>query len=277
VCVVLIAAFLIGLGGELGWRPMTLLTASVPELTNPGFECGFYEAGAGELQIGQGWGLWYDPDPSMHRPEYKPEMVGVGRGRVHSGTYAQKLFTTYSAHNGGVLQEVYDVTPGNWYRFSFWAYQWSSREDNPDVSVKDGKCSVIAGINPWGDTNALYRTTIWGQEALQVYDQWVRVEVVAQAWSPKIVVIAGQSCIWPVEHNDGYLDDAFLELANVGTVPTPVPQPTHTPYPTYTPEPTQPCPTSEPGTGFDYTEIERRVRSVVGTVVAEREPVHWPR
>jgi len=264
--------------GVLDWNPSAFGAASVPLLANPGFEAGFYlSGGVGELEVGNDWNVWFDPDPAMHRPEYKPETRTIGRGRVHSGDFAQKLFTTYSPHSAGVYQEIYGVEPGEWYRFSFWAYQWSSNEDNPDVSAKDGKCSVLAGINPWGDTNALYRTTVWGKEALQIYDQWVQVEVVAQAWSEKIVVMGRQDCEWPVKHNDAELDDARLSLATVDSVPTSTPYPTYTPLPTYTPGPTQPCPTGEPGAGIDYAEIERRVREVVGTVVAEREPVRWPR
>jgi hypothetical protein len=154
-----------------------------------------------------------------------------------------------------------------------WVWQWSSGQDNPDQSIGDGKCSALVGINPWGDTNVLYRTTVWGKEALQVYDQWVQIDVIAQAWSDKIVVVVRQDCEWPVKHNDGYFDDARLELADMGTAPTSTPQPTYTPLPTYTPAPTRPCPTGEPSAGIDYALIEE----ILATVVAEREPVRWPR
>jgi len=282
VAVVLVSAAVAG--SATGWRPFTIQAVAVPTITNPGFEGDFYlSGGVGELVIGDGWNVWYDPSSKHHRPEYKPETVNIGRGRVHSGQNAQKLFTTYSTHDAGLYQIVYGTEPGQWYRFSMWAYQWSSSQDNPDWSEGDGKCSALVGINPWGDTNVMRRTTIWGQEAMQVYDHWTRVEVVAQAWSDRIVVAFRHTCQWPVEHNDGYFDDAHLELASVATGgPTSTPLPTYTPYPTYTPAPTstprvEPCPTCEPGASIDYAEIERIVRAVVTQLLAEREPVRWPR
>ena len=270
---VFVALFLIGIG--ITGIEARGLAQGAPALENPGFEGAFVlSGGVGELEIGEGWHEWYDRD--QVRPEYKPERVGIGRGRVHSGQAAQKWFTTYAGHDAGIYQEVYGVTPGAWYTFSIWGYQWSSSKDNPDASESAGKCSLLAGINPWGDTNVPYRTTVWGKEALAVYNRWTQVEVTAQAWSDKIVVAVRQTCEWPVKHNDAYVDDAALVRAAIeGT--TPAPLPTYTPYPTYTPAPTRVCPTSQPGVGIDYDEIERRVRAAVETAVAEREPVHWPR
>ena len=279
-----IALFLIGIGITGIEAPRLLAAQGAPALENPGFEGEFYHSGGvGELEIGAGWHEWYDHD--QVRPEYKPERVGIGRGRVHAGQAAQKWFTTYAAHDAGVYQEVSGVVPGTWYTFSAWGYQWSSSKDNPDRSENAGKCSVLAGINPWGDTNALYRTTVWGAEALAVYNQWTQVEVTAQAWSDKIVVVVRQVCEWPVKHNDAYLDDAALVPAHLGgATPAPLPTytpympyPTYTPYATFTPAATFACPTAAPGVGVDYDEVERRVRAAVETVVAGREPVRWPR
>ena len=214
-----------------------------PTLLNPGFEGGFYRWNdVGELEIGKGWAPWWDP--ALHRPEFKPERVGIGRGRVHSGSAAQKLFTTFSSHDGGLYQEIYGVEPGEWYTFSAWAYQWSSGQDNPDASTGDGKCSALVGINPWGDANPRARTTVWGKEALQIYNQWTQVEVTAQAWSDKIVVAIRQVCEWPVKHNDGYFDDASLVPADLGGEPAPTPV----------------CPTPVPGAAVDYERIRTIVR-----------------
>ena len=269
-----VALFLIGMG-ITGIEAPRLAAQGAPALENPGFEGDFYHSGGvGELEIGVGWHEWYDRD--LVRPEFKPERIGIGRGRVHAGQAAQKWFTTYAGHDAGIYQEVSGVVPGSWYTFSAWGYQWSSSQDNPDQSSNAGKCSVLVGINPWGDTHALYRTTVWGAEALAVYNRWTQVEVTAQAWSDKIVVVARQVCEWPVKHNDAYLDDAALVQADLGGA-TPAPLPTYTPYPTYTPAPTQPCPTAQPGAAVDYDEIERRVRAAVETAVAGREPVRWPR
>ena len=265
-CLVLVAAIVAGLVVASRRGMMTFEQAAAEMLANPGFEGGFYlSGGVGELEVGKSWQVWFDPNSPHKRPEYKPETLDVGRGRVRSGKHAQKLFTTFASHDAGIYQEIYGVVPGQWYAFSAWGYQWSSEQDNPDSSVKDGKCSLLVGINPWGDANPRARTTVWGKEALQQYNRWVEVEVTAQAWSDKVVVAVRQVCEWPVRHNDAYLDDAHLELAGDVTGPTP------------TPLPTRVCPTAEPGAGVDYGEIERLIREVAGTVVAEREPVRWPR
>jgi len=256
VGLVLVAAIAAGLAVGARQGVTGFGQADAEMLSNPGFEGGFYlSGGVGELEVGKSWQVWYDPASPHKRPEYKPEQVGVGKGRVRSGQAAQKLFTTFASHDAGIYQEIYGAVPGQWYRFSAWAYQWSSEQDNPDSSIKDGKCSVLVGINPWGDANPRARTTVWGKEALQAYNQWVQVDATAQAWSDKITVAVRQVCEWPVRHNDGYLDDAHLELATVGTGPTRV------------------CPTAEPGAGIDYD----RMREIVETVVAERDPVRWPR
>lgn len=254
----LLVLALVGIG-LVSQRSAAWQQTVLPQLANPGFEGGFYKSGGvGELEVGTGWQVWYDP--AMTRPEYKPETLTTGKARVRSGAYAQKLFTTYAGHDGGVYQEMYGVVPGQWYKFSAWGYQWSSSEDNPDVSKNDGKCSVLVGINPWGDANPRARTTVWGREALQLYNQWVQVDIVAQAWSNKIVVAVRQVCEWPVKHNDAYLDDAKLELGGTGGAVTPAP--TYTPYPTYTPVPTcTPCPVG--GSCPSIDDIRRTLREEI--------------
>jgi hypothetical protein len=238
-------------------------------LLNPGFEAGFYESGGvGELTVADHWYPWWDPSGDMHRPEYKAETTSTGRARIRTGLAAQKLFTTFSPHHAGVAQEVHDVTPGRWYTFSAWAYQWSSAHHDPDRSQDDGKCSVLVGINPWGDADPRARTTVWGREALQVYDRWTRITVTAQAWSEKITVAIAQVCAWPVCHNDAYLDDAHLELADVG--PEVTAAPTYTPYPTYTPPPpATPCPAS--GTCPTIDDIRQIFRSELGNIAIQVE------
>jgi hypothetical protein len=203
-------------------------------LQNPDAEGGFrYVDGVGELQVANGWRPWYYEGAGNKRPEYKAETRDVGRGRVHEGDYSQKLFTTYSSHDAGVYQEVHGISPGQWYTFEATGYQWSSRYDDPDRSEKNGKCSLLVGINPWGDARAPYRTTVWGEEALNVYDQWVAVDVTAQAWTDKIVVFVRQVCEYVVKHNDLYVEGFRLEAVDLQSDPLP----TYTPPPTYTPVP----------------------------------------
>jgi len=205
---------------------------SVNLLQNSDFEEGFHQhSGIGELTVADNWSPWYSEEGGRHRPEYKAEIANVGKGRVYHGDKAQKQFTTFAPQDGGIYQQIHGVTPGKWYTFSAWVYVWSSNHDDPDTSNYPGKYSALVGINPWGDTQALYRTTVWGKEALEQYDHWVQVSVTAQAWSNKIVVFTRGDAIWGVKHNDSYWD--YLSLAEAGgpspTTPTPYPTPGNCP------------------------------------------------
>jgi len=232
-----------------------------PTLNNPGFEQGFYlQDGVGELEVANGWTAWYVEGQNSpggqryHRPEFKPE---PSWGRVLAGDYAQKMFTTYAPHNGGLRQEV-QVTPGSWYRFCANVYVWSSSEDNPDQSVRAGRYRAMVGANPWGDWNAMADTTIWGQEIVDVYNRWATVCVTFEAWSDRVALFTRGNPWYGSKHNDSYWDQLSLrELASPGTGPTATPPPTYTPYPTYTPQPTPPpCPTCVPGAGSGCPDEE---------------------
>lgn len=196
-------------------------------ITNAGFEDGFYKfQNISELEVGQGWEPWYlekSLSPSKqeyHRPEYKPEKVGAGRSRVHSGTFGQKMFTTYSPHDGGLRQNVI-TEKGKWYQFSAWVYCWSSGQDNPDISKDPGRYRAMVGANPWADW-AKADTTIWGEEALDVYDRWVQVKVIFQAWMDRASLFIRGNPWYGVKHNDSYWDDIeFVQLAEPGTEPGP--------------------------------------------------------
>jgi hypothetical protein len=237
IIILSVIAVLFAAAGAIASRepePMYHTMLADVSLQNPHMEDGFrYVDGVGELQVGNGWQPWYHEAPGWFRPEYKPETVDVGRGRVYEGQHSQKLFTTYAKHDAGIYQEVYGVSPGQWYTFEATGWQWSSQYDNPDTSEKNGKCSLFVGINPWGDARALYRTTVWGEEALNVYDQWVTVDVTSQAWTDKIVVFVRHTCEYPVKHNDLYVEGFKLEAVDLGQDPPP----TYTPLPTYTPVP----------------------------------------
>jgi hypothetical protein len=228
-------------------------------LTNDDFEGTFREFnGIGELKVAEGWVPWYVEGNGYHRPEYGPESLAIGSGRVYQGTFAQKQATTFAKHDGGIYQQV-SVEPGQWYEFSSRVYIWSSEENDPDVSERPGKYAALVGINPWGDARAMYRTTIWGKESigddgLLAYDQWMHVFVIAQAWTDKIVVFTRGEALFAAHHQDSYWDACHLRQVGIpGGEPTPTP---------------------EPGPGeVDY----KRIRSVMRDELAQREPIRWPR
>jgi len=196
-------------------------------LANAGFENGFYKfQNIGELEVATGWEPWYlenvkSPGGAVyHRPEYKPEKVGVGKGRVHSGTYGQKQFTTYSSHDGGLRQNI-DTEKGKWYRFSAWVYVWSSEQDNADISKCPGRYRAMVGANPWADW-AKADTTIWGEEIIDKYDQWMQVQVIFQAWHTRAALYTRGNPWYGPKHNDSYWDNIELvQLVEPGTEPGP--------------------------------------------------------
>ena len=92
-------------------------------LQNPGFEGGFYYwNGINELHVGNNWTPWWienpDHDPTYFRPEYKHAWAVEYPGRVRSGQSAQQWFKLYSSYFAGLYQQVFNVTPGQNYRFT---------------------------------------------------------------------------------------------------------------------------------------------------------------
>lgn len=248
---------------------------AVVTLANPGFEDGFRAVrGIGELVVANDWWPWYEEathSPSgqrYHRPEYKPEEVGVGSGRVLAGTWGQKQFTTYAPHNGGIYQQV-SVTPGQWYKFTGNVWIWSSSENNADHSIGPGFYRAMLGCNPWGDTWGPRDTTVWGQEIVDRYDEWVELSVTCQAWGDVLTLFTRGNPVYAVHHNDSYWDLTSLSLVTVGALPTYTPYPTYTAYPTRTPVP---CPTSGPRSCPSLKEIA----TVVYALIKSREPVYYP-
>ena len=155
VALVLLLILLSGVGlvrADPSSPSMPQLAAESGELENGDFEGSFSArhdpysgTWAGELEVADGWGLWYDNnqacppyDPGCNplsynrRPEYKPEPA---TGRVHGGQRSQKFFTTYGTHTAGLYQEV-QVPARSWVRFSVWVWAWSSQKDIADHSFQ---------------------------------------------------------------------------------------------------------------------------------------------
>jgi hypothetical protein len=201
------------------------------ELINGELEGPYTAREAGEVVVAEGWEPWYDHGKA--RPEWKAEVLTIGKGRVHSGEAAQKQFTTYKVHDAGIWQRV-NAVPRQWYRVRAWLYMWSSDEDDPDKSVKSGKMHAMVGFNPWGHWPQ-HTATIWGREIDQdQYNQWVEVEVIAEAWASEVSIIVRSWNEWKAKHNDLYIDDVTLEPIAV-TIGEPGAQP-----PAPEPEPGQP-------------------------------------
>ncbi len=216
---------------------------------NPGFEEGFTQRGAGELEVAVHWDPWWisgsaDDNATgyFYRPEYKPESAAIfGMRRVHSGGFSQKQFNTYAHHRAGIRQQVSGVTPGATVTFSIWAQVWSSGQDNPDECGEFGNYKVTAGIDPTGGREGASGNIVWSAP-IMACNQWVFLQVSAVAQKNTVTVFARGEPEYRMKHNDAYWDDASLTVQSPPTAtprpPTATPRPTNTPLPTATFTPT---------------------------------------
>lgn len=252
-----IAAFLVAL------VPLPALAAPPSQdacpgnlLRNAGFEEGFSTRGAGEVGVANGWEPWWiNGSPAetdqgfLRRPEYKPENAHIfGMRRVHSGVFAQKWFTTYSTHTGGIFQRV-SVPAGSLATFSAWVQVWSSQDPNPDAVVEPGNYRVSVGIDPTGGTNAAAGSVVWSEEVIQ-YNTWIKLQVQAKAQADAITVFLRGRNEYRTKFNDSYWDDTCLTIVRPTPKATNTPKPTNTPKATNTPTDTPtPTATNTPAVG----------------------------
>ena len=182
------------------------------------------------------WTPWWveDPnrDPRWNRPEWKRAQAAFFPNRVRSGASSQQWFTFYASHYGGMYQQVFNVTPGQTYRFSVWVQVWSSLEDNALESVSPANPRLQVGIEPNGIAVPGLAwppgSVIWSFEAPmdQAIDGWAYMSVDAVAQNETITVYLRTSPDFANKHNDIYIDDAQLIL--VSDAPPPPPPPTAT-------------------------------------------------
>jgi len=204
-------------------------------IKNPGFEGGFHAwSSIPEVQVAANWTPWWweDPNhnPAYFRPEYKRALASVFPKRVLSGDSAQQWFTFHASHVAGMYQQVFDVIPGQRYRFSIWAQVWSSSEDNPHESILPANPHLQIGIDPTGNWNPGAPTVIWSGEAPMsgVIDQWGLMVLEATAENNVITVFMRTNPDFANKHNDMYWDNAGLEAVQP---PQPTAPPSLTPGP----------------------------------------------
>ncbi len=244
-------------------------------LENGGFEGEFIELeGAEPRNVADGWAPWHiaraesSPSFANHDPNYDAE---TDRIRLDEEGSAQKYFTLFATHQGGIYQEVDSATSGTTYRFSIYAHVWSSSFEDANVSEDPGAVVVRVGIDPTGGTDGASEDIIWSTAAAFFYDAYRQYAVIATAESSTITVFVESTVGEPRANNYIYLDDAVLEVASETTVegtptsetntelggdgasdtPTPIATPTatETPTQTATPEPAQNNVRSPAGSG----------------------------
>ena len=205
-------------------------------LTNGDFEGGFVALdGAEPRNLAESWVPWHvaatDSSPSFanHAPNYDEE---TDRTRLGPRGKAQKYFTLFATHQGGIYQEVDSLTSGTTYRFSIYAYVWSSSFEDTDLSEDPGDVVVRVGIDPNGGTDGASDDIIWSTAATFFYDAYRQYAVIATAESSSITVFVESTVGEPRSNNFIYLDDALLEVASETVVVV-----EHTPTSETKPEP----------------------------------------
>ncbi len=177
--------------------------------------------GAEPRNVAAGWTPWHvpasDSSPSFanHDPNYDEE---TDRIRLDEAGSAQKFFTLFATHQGGIYQEVDSLTSGATYRFSIYAYVWSSSFEDADVSEDPGDVVVRVGIDPNGGTDGESEDIVWSTAATFFYDAYRQYAVIATAESSTITVFVESTVGEPRANNYIYLDDAVLESAGGAVV-----------------------------------------------------------
>jgi hypothetical protein len=192
-------------------------------LVNGNFE-GEYRDMPPSSRVAEGWSRWWLPgtEPGInHEPEFKEEYIWHNAIMVRHGDFAQKYFSIWATHTGGIYQRV-PVPAGSAVRFSIWVRVWSSDCGDPCVTplapchpeVNDnsnGEYRVAIGIDPTGGTDALADTVVW-TPLVEHYDEWFEMEITATAEADAVTVFTQGTARWAVANNFSFWDDARLEV-----------------------------------------------------------------
>ena len=191
-------------------------------LQNGDFEGGFLDVdGVEPRNVAEFWTPWHieasDRSPSFanHNPNYDVETERI---RLDEDGKAQKYFTLFATHQGGIYQEVDSLTSGATYRFSIYGYVWSSSFEDIDVSEDPGHVVLRVGIDPKGGIDGASEDIIWSTAATFFYDAYRQYAVIATAESESITVFVESIVGEPRANNYIYLDDAVLEVASESVI-----------------------------------------------------------
>ncbi|MBI4770394.1 MAG: LysM peptidoglycan-binding domain-containing protein, partial [Chloroflexi bacterium] len=178
---------------------------------------------------------------AFHRPEWRE--AAPYQYRIRSGANAQKYFTFYSVHEAGMYQTVEGLRPGQLLRFTVYLQAWSSG-DGSLISSGQDSMNLRVGIDPTGGADPFSPAVGWSAPG-DSYDAFAPFSVDAVAESTRVTVFTYSRPVYPLQHNDLYVDDASLTvigsaageatrevIAASGTPPAPgrTPRPTSLPY-----------------------------------------------
>jgi hypothetical protein len=254
----------------------------VGALVNPGFEGTFQpQDGQSTVIVAPGWtARWADgrmgkpgigmrggaaENTDWRKPEWKKAVAAEFPYRVCSGAAAQQWFSFSGIHYAAVYAPA-KVTPGDWVYFSVYGQGWSGQSDAP---LTGGDLYASLGIDVNCGTDLESRSIVWtgwqwlppAKSKATSSDNWTQFRSrMVQAEKSCITVWMATTAKWPTMHNDVYFDDVKVWKMAQGSECAPTPQP---------------CPTCPAG-GCDCPSAAA-IREIIQTVVADREPVRWPR
>ena len=188
-----------------------------------------------EVQVPQGWlGWWRQPDSSpeypsrcdvkeakpgcmsWHRPEWRE--AAPYANRIRTGNNAQKYFTFHSVHEAGMYQRVSGVKAGQRLQFSVYMSAWSTPLAESLVSEGQQTMNLRVGIDPFGGTDPFSPNIVWSK-AGDSYDVFSQFTVEAVAAGNAVTVFTYSRPVYPLQHNDVYVDDAALVVVGAGSAP----------------------------------------------------------
>jgi hypothetical protein len=209
---------------------------------NCSFERGWVGIDLGE--IGERWGYFVEAG--------RPAFVHSTFERKHGNT-AQQIWSDGEAFTAGIYQQVGDVVPGTWYTAEVvWAAVVASDGDNVRRMV---------GIDPFGGTDPLSPSVIWGEEVWPESEKFHVLHVSAVAQVPTITLFVRVNVPYSLGADQAFIDVVSLvadttqppltptllpptaTLTPLPPTSTPLPPsptltPAYTPLPTDTPSPT---------------------------------------
>ncbi len=213
-------------------------------LQNPGFEQPFVNGAA------EGWVTWAlqtekQDDTCLDGYHYLPKWnMETGGEFINDGATSQYIGNNWDTWSAGVMQTV-AVTPGETYRFTFYAKGRTTNEPSPAPSQPSINMNVEAGIDPngsglWNDTDV-----IWSAAA-SPHDAWQAFSVEATATGDQITVFTSADLGVPgVNQCRQYLDTWYdsAELIATGQPPAEGATPPPEAVPTEIPDaPAEPVP-----------------------------------
>jgi murein DD-endopeptidase MepM/ murein hydrolase activator NlpD len=177
-------------------------------------------AGRGDLNIPEGWNVWYTESP---RNEYWQNLPPVGyphRGPdpdPRSGSLAINLVKDYATFTAAVYQQA-GVGEGANLRAR--AYAWLRNCKLPEGSGKcssssDGGAFVRIGIDPNGGTDPNDGDIVWSGNS-SPHDNWGEISVDATATAGTVTVFLYISQNTALDLNRVYFDDASLRAEGGG-------------------------------------------------------------